>query len=95
MTFLEDIGLGPVRQLAVGAASLVGVLTDLILTGGDMLLGVSDLLFSITALIQGRFGAELGFIEPELARKAFLLVAALYLTNLLFTLYDRVTEENE
>ena len=95
MTFLEDIGLGPVRQLAVGAASLVGVLTDLILTGGDMLLGVSDLLFSITALIQGRFGAELGFIEPELARKAFLLVAALYLANLLFTLYDRVTEENE
>jgi hypothetical protein len=59
-----------------------------------MLLGVSDLLFSITALAQGQLGAQLGFINPGLAQRAFLVVAVLYLTHLLFSLYDRLTEEN-
>lgn len=94
MTVLEEIGLGPVRQLAVGAVGAAGLLVDLLLTGGDVLLGVSDLLFSITALAQGSLGAQLGFINQELAQQAFLLVAVLYLTHLLFSLYDRLTESD-
>jgi len=94
MTVLEEIGFGPVRQLAVGVVSLVGLGADVLLAGGDVLLGVSDLLFSITALAQGQLGAQLGFIDQSLAQQAFLAVAVLYLTHLLFSLHDRLTEEN-
>ena len=87
------IELGTVRQLAVGLVSLLGVTADLLLTGGDMLLAVSDILFSITALAQGRLGGEFG-IDQDLARKAFLAVAVLYLTNLVGKLYDRLTEDD-
>jgi hypothetical protein len=87
------IELGTVRQLAVGLVSLLGVTADLLLTGGDMLLAVSDILFSITALAQGRLGAEFG-LDQDLARKAFLAVAVLYLTNLVGKLYDRLTEDD-
>jgi len=85
------LDVGPLRQLAVGVVSLLGVGADLLLTGGDILLGVSDILFSIGALAQGRFGAAIG-LDQELARQLFLALAALYLTNLLFSLYDRLTE---
>ena len=94
MTVLEEIGFGPLRQAGAAVASVVALSADLLLTGGDMLLGVSDLLFSITALMQGQLGAQLGFIDPELAQRAFLAVAVLYLTNLLFSLYDRLTKDN-
>ena len=94
MSFLEEIGVGPLRQAAAAVASVVALSADLLLTGGDMLLGVSDLLFSITALAQGQLGAQLDFIDPELAQRAFLAVAVLYLTHLLFSLHDRLTEEN-
>jgi hypothetical protein len=87
------IDLGTVRQLAVGLVSLLGVTADLLLTGGDMLLAVSDILFSITALAQGRLGVEFG-LDQDLARKAFLAVAVLYLTNLVGKLYDRLTEDD-
>lgn len=87
------IELGTVRQLAVGLVSLLGVTADLLLTGGDMLLAVSDILFSITALAQGRLGVEFG-IDQDIARKAFLAVAVLYLTNLVGKLYDRLTEDD-
>jgi hypothetical protein len=86
--------LGTLRQLGVGVVSLLGVTADLLLTGGDMLLSISDILFSITALAQGRIGLEFG-IDQELARKAFLAVAVLYLTNLVGKLYDRLTTEND
>ena len=94
MSILEEIGVGPLRQAAAAVASVVALSADLLLTGGDMLLGVSDLLFSITALVQGQFGAQLGFIDPELAQRAFLAAAVLYLTHLLFSLYDRLTEND-
>ena len=87
------IELGTVRQLAVGLVSLLGVTADLLLTGGDMLLAVSDILFSITALAQGRLGVEFG-LDQDLARKAFLAVAVLYLTNLVGKLYDRLTDDD-
>ena len=87
------IELGTVRQVAVGLVSLLGVTADLLLTGGDMLLAVSDILFSITALAQGRLGVEFG-LDQDLARKAFLAVAVLYLTNLVGKLYDRLTEDD-
>jgi hypothetical protein len=87
------IELGTVRQLGVGLVSLLGVTADLLLTGGDMLLAVSDILFSITALAQGRLGVEFG-LDQDLARKAFLAVAVLYLTNLVGKLYDRLTEDD-
>lgn len=90
---LEDVGLGPVRQLAVAVGSIVGATLDLALTGGDLLLGVSDLLFSMTALAQGTLGARVGWIDQELAQQAFLFVAGLYLLHLLFSLYDRLTED--
>jgi hypothetical protein len=87
------IELGTVRQLGVGLVSLLGVTADLLLTGGDLLLAVSDILFSITALAQGRLGVEFG-LDQDLARKAFLAVAVLYLTNLVGKLYDRLTEDD-
>ena len=94
MSFLEEIGVGPLRQAAAAVTSVVALSADLLLTGGDMLLGVSDLLFSITALAQGQLGAQLGFIDPEIAKRAFLAVAVLYLTHLLFSLHDRLTEND-
>jgi hypothetical protein len=87
------IELGTVRQLAVGVISVIGIAADVLLTGGDLLLSVSDILFSITALAQGRLGVEFG-IDQDLARKAFLAVAVLYLTNLVGKLYDRLTEDD-
>jgi hypothetical protein len=94
MSFLEEIGVGPLRQAAAAVTSVVALSADLLLTGGDMLLGVSDLLFSITALAQGQLGAQLGFIDPGIAKRAFLAVAVLYLTHLLFSLHDRLTEND-
>ena len=94
MSFLEEIGVGPLRQAAAAVASVVALSADLLLTGGDMLLGVSDLLFSITALAQGQLGAQLDFINPEIAKRAFLAVAVLYLTHLLFSLHDRLMEND-
>jgi len=85
---------GPVRQAVTGIASVLAVSVDLLLTGGDLLLGVSDLLFSMAALMQGQLGAQLDFIPADLARDAFLAVAVLYVTNLLFSLYDRLNSES-
>jgi hypothetical protein len=81
------------QQAVAAGASVLALSADLLLTGGDLLLSVSDILFSIVAVLQGQLGTEFG-LDPTLLRNLLLAAGALYLTNLLFRLYDRLTENS-
>lgn len=85
--------LDELQQAGAAVVAVVGLSADLLLTGGDILLSVSDLLFTGTAVLNGALGTELG-LDETLLRNALVAVAVLYLVNLVAQLRDRITDSD-
>lgn len=87
--------LSEFREAIAAGVGTVAVSLDVLLTGGEMLLSVSDLLFSLTAVLSGTLADEFAFLDPGMLRSALLVAAVLYLTNLLLNLRKRLTGDSD
>jgi hypothetical protein len=83
-----------VKLKLAGAGSALGIVLDVLLTGGDLLLSLSDLLFPMVSIVYSTLATEIPWLDQQTAYHALLFVAVLYLTNLALKLRDRLKSES-
>jgi len=83
-----------VKLKLAGAGSAVGIVLDVLLTGGDLLLSISDLLFPMVSIVYSTLAPEIPWLDQQTAFHALLFVATLYLTNLALKLHDRLQSQS-
>ena len=77
----------------LGAPVGVGVLADGLLTGGDILLTLGTELFTPLAVASSWLAPEVSWLNEEVVTLLAVFAAALYVTNMLITRYERFTDE--
>ena len=82
------------KELLFGGTSGV-VLFDVLLNSADLLLAVSDTLFSLMVVVSGYLGPEIGWLDEELMTRLLIAVAVLYVINLLITIIGEITNETD
>ena len=73
----------------VGSVLGVGVIFDALLLGGDLMLTLGTELFTPLAISASWLAPEVSWMNEELVTLLAVFAAALYVTNMLITRYER------
>lgn len=80
------------RETLLGGSSGL-ILFDALFNSMEALLAVSDLLFSLTVVMNGTLASQIPWLDQSLMTKLLLFAALLYATNLLINIYERLNDE--